>query len=432
MSFINHSPTALGGLKSVHIFSPQAPSGFDIASAVVEFNLFESIRDGFISGNLAIVDEYNLLSTINIVGLETIVIRVVVKNEKAQDVFLDLNMVVTGVTDYNRRTTDDTATYKIQLSSLNMFNDLTTRISQAYEGPSSDIIENILIDHLHLNTSDYVLEPTTDNMKVVIPNMRPSIALKWITRRAVSSTLKPMFFYETLSGFKLVSYENLVKEDASFKYTKTQATSMLEFDRRWLIEHVKSDILYRGGENIRNGVYAAKVHAFNPITKQFVFYEDFNIKNSAEKHGTSILNDVSIDSGFEVGGRKIYEFNNSKHFYMISSTDTLGSHESIGDYHSNAHVKVPELNSKIHLLTNGSINIHVGGNIALTPGLKINCAFPNTQLIARDDIKEENLYDTAVSGNYLVLATRHIFTVDSFKSVVHLSKDSISLSGTGT
>lgn len=424
MSFIKQSNLSLGGLKSVYIYNTSAPGGYDIGAAVIEFTFFQSLMGGLYSGKLTVVDEYDVLSNLLLIGNETCVIKVMFKNFQDKEVTVDIPMMLTGIEKYTRE--NDTAVYIINVSSLNMFNDITNRISQAYNGTTSDIIENILKDWYVLSEDKYNIEKTTDNMKVVIPNLRPSEAIRWITRRSVSQSGTPMFFYELLSGFRFKSFEEIAKEKPAFKYVRADSMSTLDIDRRYLINDIKANKLFRGAENIMNGMYSARVHAFDIVTKSFLFEPSFDIAESLESN-RSFLNDVMYDSNLTIQGKTLNKFKDSKHFYMITSTGDESNADYIADYHSNAHIKVPQLNTKLTQLQNSLLDISIGGNLHLHPGMNINCTFMNTKTMVAQQTDEER-YDRAISGNYMVLAVRHTFKLDSFTTVAQISKDSISSS----
>lgn len=424
MSFIKQSNVSVGGLKAVYIYNASAPNGYDIGAAVIEFTLYQSLLAGLYSGKLTVVDEYDVLSNMLLIGNETCSIKVMFKTFDDKEINVDIPMMLTGIEKYTRE--NDTAIYVINLSSINMFNDITNRISQSYSGTSSNIIENILKDWYATPSEKYNLEQTTDNFKVVIPNLRPSEAIRWIAKRAISNSKTPMFFYELLNGFKFKSYSSIAKEDVAFNYFRGDVKSTLDIQRRYLINDVKSSKLFRGAENIKDGMYSARVHAFDVVTKSFLFDPSFDLKTSLKTNKT-FLNDIIYDSNLTIGGKTLDTFKDSKHYYMLTSKPEESNTDYIPDYHTNAHIKVPELNSKLIQLQNSVLDISVVGNLYLHPGMKINCSFMNTKAMIKEQTAEER-YDRAISGNYLVLAVKHIFKLDNFETVVQMSKDSISSS----
>ena len=94
--------------------------------------------------------------------------------------------------------------YRIHFCAPELMNNDRIRVSQAYSDTYSEIVKDILKNHLR-TSKDVWLEETKDIHNVVIPNMHPFDAIRWITRqcRSKSASNIPNYnFYETTKGYR--------------------------------------------------------------------------------------------------------------------------------------------------------------------------------------------------------------------------------------
>jgi len=94
--------------------------------------------------------------------------------------------------------------YRIHFCAPELMNNDRIRVSQAYEDTYSEIVKDILKNHLR-TAKDVWVEDTKDIHKVVIPNMHPFDAIRWITRQCRSkktSNIPNYNFYETTKGYR--------------------------------------------------------------------------------------------------------------------------------------------------------------------------------------------------------------------------------------
>ena len=99
-----------------------------------------------------------------------------------------------------------TVLYRIHFCSPELMNNERIRVSKAYEATYSDIVKDILQNILKTG-KDIWLEETKDIHKVVIPNMHPFDAIRWIIKKCRSNSFKvknqPNYnFYETTKGYR--------------------------------------------------------------------------------------------------------------------------------------------------------------------------------------------------------------------------------------
>lgn len=416
-----------GYIKSVTIknaFTDE--TGVEISDLVTELSIYQSIQVPFITGKLLIVDAISLLDNIMILGNEQVTITIGIRSTSGEDEKLTMSFITTSIEKLEKQ--KDTNIYALTLGSAHLLHNSNVRISQSYKGKSSEIVQSILKDNLGLSDDQLDIEDTSDNIKVVVPGLKIADALMWISRRAQSETLTPCFVFEHLDGsMAFNSLSKMYSRPAPFTYVRRDSLSTDPLTTYYSIIDMQIDNIGQGYKNISEGMFSAKVFAFDVMTKQLV-EQDFNL-TEYEDDDTS-LNNAIVNSGVTVKGKTVYELPDAKIYNIITSSDgsntdrpdITGVNELIGDYHTNAEYKVPYLNSKLLQLENFMMTITVQGNINVFPGSKITVIVPSSQNTFKS---AEILNDLMYSGDYVTTSVRHIFTSQRHMTFIQLAKDTI-------
>lgn len=397
----------------------------EISDLVTEFDIYQSIQVPFMTGKLLIVDGISLLDSIMLIGNEQVDVTIETKSTSGEYEKIDISFISTGIEKLEKR--GNTNAYILSLGSAHFVANAHKRINQAYEGSSSEIIKNILVNDLKLTENQLDIEQTTDNKKMVVPALKIADALMWITRRAYSESKTPCFIYEYLDGgMGFNSLKRMYDRDAVFSYYRVDSKSTDPKSTYYQIIDVQFDNVGSGYKNMSNGMYSAKVYAFDVMTKQMI-EKDFNLleDDSAE----NLLNDVLPTPSLTVDEKTFFKLPDNKIYELFTSSDgsnsdrqeITGVNELIGDYHTNAEHYVPYMNSKLMQLENYTMTITVEGNVNIFPGAIINIVFPSTSNLVKGTAKQvDNMY----TGKYLVTGIRHIITSQNHLSYVQVAKDS--------
>ena len=86
------------------------------------------------------------------------------------------------------------------------------KVSQAYTGTLDSMVLEITKDYLDSKKTLFV-ESTSNQDKIVIPNMRPFDAINMIAKKAIPQNSRGgvgYYFYETTKGFNFRSWESMV------------------------------------------------------------------------------------------------------------------------------------------------------------------------------------------------------------------------------
>jgi hypothetical protein len=193
---------------------------YGITLYVQKIYIFEDIDKYGITGWIEMIDVDNIVSAY-IKGIGDIPASTLVGQELLQLKFKTIGSEFSvDFTDHplhihkieNLRTYDPgtgatgatTLQYRIHFCAPELMNNDRIRVSQAYEDTYSEIVKDILKNHLKTR-KDVWVEDTKDIHKVVIPNMHPFDAIRWITRQCRSkktSNIPNYNFYETTKGYR--------------------------------------------------------------------------------------------------------------------------------------------------------------------------------------------------------------------------------------
>ena len=181
---------------------------------VQKIYIFEDIDKYGITGWIEMLDVDNIVSGFiredhAIVGQELLRLKFRTKGSEFSVDFTDHPLHIHKIE--NLRTYDPgtgavgggALQYRIHFCAPELMNNDRIRVSQAYEDTYSEIVKDILKNHLK-TSKDVWIEETKDIHNVVIPNMHPFDAIRWITRqcRSKKTNIPNYNFYETTKGYR--------------------------------------------------------------------------------------------------------------------------------------------------------------------------------------------------------------------------------------
>jgi hypothetical protein len=183
-------------------------------------NIYESIFNNSITGDISFIDTNDLVANLPIVGQEKLALRLTVpsQNSKDRDVSIDYTETTLSITKVNIVTdfNDNTKVVVLSFTTPELLTNNRIRISQKYEGePSVDMVQNILRNELN-SKKEFYYEKTSNNFKMIAMNQRPFDFINKLSQRCLSSkyNYSPTFlFYETTKGFHFRTLDSMFNED---------------------------------------------------------------------------------------------------------------------------------------------------------------------------------------------------------------------------
>ena len=306
-----------------------------------------------------------------------------------------------------------TYTYRLHFCSPELFTNDRVRVSQAYEDTYSNIVKDILINHLKTRKK-FIIQPTNGVHKIVIPNMHPLDAINMIMKECKTVDNMPNYnFYETTNGYRFRSLTgNPSDKTSDYQLPITfgptiQDSGNYQKDMRTAIAYsfIKlGDTL----TNIKTGMFGSatlKYDAFNKVIfRDEVGYHDnlpVNKKDSTYKH--FLTEGIVYDATSDANIGTVSEFPDGRLF--VTSTNTRKRHDEVDAdgkittgsiVVANSEQKMLRLMQKNHdeymkmgLTLNGMSGLQVGDKLKLDT-MTIGAAFTKGE--GKKDVKFSDYY----------------------------------------
>jgi hypothetical protein len=258
----------------------------------------------------------------------------------------------------------------------------------------------------------------------IVPLLTPFETVQWLSKRAVNVNDKANFlFFENKVGFNFVSLSTLISSGPILK---------INFNVKNLNDSVASEFLgirdfnftvaFDFLENIRNGFFANKFIGFDVLTRN-VEITRLDINNTFKKDKS--LNQFPMASaGLNRENKNASQMYDSKvvlYPYQTSRFDT--SYVRKNDNKSatiidDTHTYIPQRKALLNNLLQRRMNITLPGNFAISSGFVLNL---NAHAFSLND--GDNT-DKSISGNYLIIGTRHMIKPDRHETICEISSDS--------
>jgi hypothetical protein len=179
-----------------------------ILPQVIELVVYQSVFSPIMRATLAIHDLVNLIGNYPISGEE--IVEIILDQDSDMDAYGSkrrrLKFIVSGI---EKLIVDDAArsmTYLIQLDSYEAFENAKTKVSHAYKDNIENMISSVLTNYLKSDKKITIYTDTKKTRDLIIPNLRPFAAIKWLCKFAVSTDPEKYYthvFFESMNGGNL-------------------------------------------------------------------------------------------------------------------------------------------------------------------------------------------------------------------------------------
>jgi hypothetical protein len=402
---------------------------FDVKSILVELSINEDIYNNTMSGYLMVVDASGFIESLQMNGNEFIRITLG-KIANNSDNFIDRIFRIFKVAKRNPENDGNTETYSLYFCSEELLLSEQYKISKSYKG--KDITSNILdiLDtYLKIPRNKVgVIENTYGVYDFIVPNLKPFDAINWMSnyaRPGPGNVGSDMLFYENKFGFNFRSLQNLFKgtvyntysyNPKNYNLTNSSKNSDLRIYNVMSYEIMDSfDTLGA----INQGIFANRLLSVDPLLRRFKVTDfDYGSYSASAKS----LNNFPVTNNYKNRfGDALNQTPQATYKFVLSNYDQ-GDSEYIRKNDSvqrdiMAETYIPNRTAQIPLLSYTRIKISVPGDPALTVGRIINFS-----LLSKNPNNREP--DDFYSGNYLITAVRHMVTLNEYKTVLELAKES--------
>ena len=437
-------------LDNIIIHNHDDTQAVDIKRLVVEFNLYENMFAGAMSGSLVIADSTGLISKLPVQGTERLTFKLSTPGSKLKIDCTEESghpMHVFAVSD-KQQASDGQEVYILRFASREFLRNIRTRVSQAYSGRMDQMVASILGDENYLDSRKTLnVQKTRNQDKIVIPNMRPFSAIEMIQNRAMADDSNSVgyFFYETPRGFHFRSWESMCVDSRGNPRVAKQS-----------FEHMQVNMT-------DESAYQGNPHK-DKITHEYQGVEDYKFINSshdvaamqaAGTYGHRVITHNLYDKSYKESDYHYHNyFNDTKHTdgnkVPVVSTPVDFDDKGVSDY-AESKVSVMPTNRFAHNEDSGSFGVdveqdgiteaaRVSQKNSMLAGTRVEMTIKGQSYLQVGDVVEFNLqtvenkrnsngkFDPQYSGRYIITKIRHRVTTTEYLNVIELAKDSVATS----
>lgn len=436
-------------LNSVNLVSYQGVDGtsqpfkLSITTLVTEINIYESIFNKTLSGNIAVTDASNIIAKLPLTGLERIEFKLNTPGINKSFDFTEETGHPMFIYKLDKRQgiTPRTQVYILHFCSKELILNEQTKISKAYSGQISSMVTDMIRNSDFLDSKkDIYVEETLGNHKYVMPRIDPFGCVDILRKQSRSKKYynAGYYLYETSLGFNYRSLESMlaisentarpavavfspgpsnVRESGNYNVLK-EMTVVSDYTIKSQFDTLK---------NLRNGVYASKLlmhDNFNKTIREHNF--DYHTEFAKSHHTEHGPNGEKSDTKFLTPLSKIYK----DKFISDTPESTIYLWSNTTKLHDLEHPSPSEflqksLSQKLGLETY-NLEMTVPGFTGLSAGDIITFIAPSYTAY---DTKDPLDRDPYASGRYLVSSVRHVVSQIANRHTMHLQclKDSVSI-----
>ncbi len=412
----------------------------DIKNIITDIEIYEHLDKPYLTGNVIFVDEYSLYNAIDFSGAEKLSLQFVLPGVDMIPVSKDF---IIEKTVKNIRSNDRTATVLFHIVEEHAFNSSLINVNKSYTGKPVEIIQKIVKDNLKKNFSGPVKPDNQNPIRVIIPNLTPLEAAKWVRDRATSSEGVPYFFFSTLANQNLhiIGLDEMLVTPADPKpYVYSQLSTSFAAstginDQAYLIQNYTSKSNDEIISLVKKGLVGARYFFYDPLTGIPVdnTYTDFNLDNTLKDLVNKNIisktqNKIVFTSGYELDGVPFASLN-SKVITGLVTTNTYAD-TNIGNYSQASTLadhKLKIVSEALRsILTRNVIEVALPGRNFLfgqysnTIGNQISLRFLDTATTKATPSNEE--FDRKKSGDYLMYAVKHQFKKERYDVIASCVK----------
>ena len=405
---------------------------FDVKNQVAEINIYESIEEPSLSGTIAILDDKSLYELINFNGTERIRLEMAGLGKETDPVF-EKTFIMTNII-RQIKGNDKSSMYVFDLIDEHGFISQAERLRGSYRGRIDDIVKGICLTQLKksvdisyqfLSRRDRV-DAIQDDIRVIIPNLSPINACKWLLSRATTQTGSPFFLWASIHD------ENLRMGNLDVMYRQTPFNDKLpytynpsnvnvaedksEFEQGFTVKSLGLGEMGDTLHMVANGTIGSSQSITNLNTGQ-IMRQHYNVQqtinNLAFQNTIALKRQNVFDNKFKLKNKFINEYE-GQNIHQVVSTGTYGKFKSYHDeFEEGRHLKKLESASIKDLLVKNMMSITVPGTAFFlgkaAVGDTVNLSIVNDSLEVGKQSNADDMLDKNKSGKHLIYDLRHTF-----------------------
>jgi hypothetical protein len=399
----------------------------DIANSISDIDIHEHLDKPYLTANIVLLDTHALLQQINLQGIEKLDLKLETLNKNIIEKTFRITKILKSV-----RGDDRSEVIALHAVEDHAYVSNAINVNKAYTGTPASMITKIATDHLE-KAVDITDDTFQGNMKVIIPNMNPIEAIKWLQQRATNRDGLPYYIYSVLADNNLHFRHlgSLLQQPPSnpnnpFVYSQAAAQDTTSNNKYFVIESYKHENAENLFELIGNGHVGARYNFIN-LSEGFERHVDFDVKEDVfdvlkdKNYLQNNQNNYNYPVNAKISGTDL----NKRKSKVISRVTASNLYSGFGDFKSySEEIKASDYKKQIcgeairHHMTKSAITIGVNGSpflmngANLTIGTVIRLKFFDSNVNANG--QRANFIDTKKSGDYIIHATKHSFKIEKY------------------
>lgn len=416
----------------------------DVRTLISELNLFESLENPYISGNMLLIDDKGLVERLDFKGTEVFTLEVasvagILEVKIGGEADKAKKFILTRI-EKSVRNNDRSETVLINFIEEHFFFDKLIKISKSFTSNLEGMISEILVGSLNKSVDlSYITKSAQGVRKINIPFLHPLEAVDWLRDRMTTDVGGPFFTHASVfdNNIRLSSLDGLLSQrafnsKAPFIYSAAlaqKADDLSEDQKSLLIEDFKIKLAGDSLKLISQGGVGSQ-YTNTDIGTGLTTQSHFSVRDLLlELKDNDLIPDTSVQSVFDESQFFINKYTdeyNSRTFHQLTSS---GTYDTFKDYHdvtdSREHVLKLKNRSLRNVLYKNMINIIIPGVPLMyskaSVGDIIKCRFNTTSIESSSD-NSDDLIDKQKSGDYIIYAVRHMFRETKHSSSVNCTK----------
>ena len=399
----------------------------DLQKVVSDLEIYESLDRPYLTGKIVLADNNNLIEQADILGGEKISLSL--KSTIPNAPLIKKRFYIDEIM-FSRKSGDHTEVAGFHLIEDICFISNLFNLNRYYNDNSKKIIEDIGKEFLDKEIA--CPNVTNESSTVIVPNMEPLEAMKWISASMSSADGYPYYLFSTFAGSKLALYDlgtmissESINDDFPFRNYQTAAQS----DNPKIGSRVIKDYRFEKSENlyklIDRGYVGAEYEFIDTLTNkknnfQYDVVEEFvkplvdilpaRQKNPtitpAYKHNEKSLNEFKSVKNTFIGGSNA--FRTSTEFLTSYSENKTTSGYKDGIISLSAHNILQKC--PLTFVVNGLEFIATKGHNTI--GNNVSVEFLKSET---NSASSSRFLDMKKSGQYLIYATKHMFKKEKYE-----------------
>lgn len=440
-------------LNSTEFNKPIILAGSNKANPVVaEFNIFENISIPYLTATMSLLDDHDMYRFLKLNGTEKVTIRYEVptqESEPFEKVFTIVNIpTIDKINDFS-----SVLTFNL-IEDIGYFDKLQ-KFSKAYSGTGEEVIEKIIQDKLFRSVDkEFATRQSFQKaFRYIVPYQTPLEAVKTILQKMTTENGFPYFLFSSMysNDFILRDLESIISQppinqgkpftftqsiNATNTSAKTQALSIHNFEAANIDDTLL--LAQRGAVGSRLSTINVSTGEYNSTHVDMHGYMEVLVNNGIipPEYSSLFINNDFIPDPSGTTQQPISSFDSR------SVTSIMGNriypYDDLEGYTEETFILLRQnqyiRNNILHHLTKNVYRIYVPGLAFLTKDPRLTVG---SQLEVRvfknknfdPGISNTDFIDERRSGNFVILAKRHIIDVVNQKHNVALEIGKVSERG---